>query len=554
MVLLSDFNLEGLARQLAHTTLPGIATTTRSSPVMPALAAGSPGAEWMAVVWAQPEAISGTFGRARGFEAVDHDRVIEEVTTYARAVALFAEGTRLTFVPTFTLPPWHRGYGPLDFRPGIGIAYLLARMNIALAEALQSSSRVVILDAGRWLNALGSRAWSEKLWHATKSPFTPSLYEQAAADIGAAYSGLAGRARKLIILDLDDVLWGGVVGEAGVDAIRLGGHDHVGESFAAFQRELKGLSRRGIQLAIVSKNDERVAMDAIEQHPEMVLRRADFVGWRINWNDKAENVASLLAEVGLGADAAVFIDDSASERARVASALPAVLVPDWPADPSSYREALNDLRCFDNVAITAEDRARASMYGDERSRQSARSTAQTAAEWLESLELQVTVEPLSPVNLERAAQLFNKTNQMNLATRRMSSDELRAWASDTSHQLMTFRVSDRFGDSGLTGIVGLSFDGRRAHLVDFVVSCRVLGRGVEESMLHVAVDAARRRAAEEIHAQLIPTARNTPCLDFFHRAGWRSVGTSHFVWPVSAAFPAPAWATIAERSADAAAP
>src|SRR5206468_11524131 len=153
--------------------------------------------------------------------------------------------------------------------------------------------------------------------------------EQAASDITAALAGLNGLARRLVIVDLDNVLWGGVVGEIGWQNINLGGHDYAGEAFADFQRALKALTRRGIQLAIVSRNDEAVALEAIDEHPEMELRRADFAGWKINWKDKAGNVGDLLAEIGLGAESAVFIDDCAIERARVGGGVPGVLVPDW---------------------------------------------------------------------------------------------------------------------------------------------------------------------------------------------------------------------------------
>jgi FkbH-like protein len=264
-----------------------------------------------------------------------------------------------------------------------------------------------------------------------------------------------GAARRILILDLDDVLWGGIVGESGWEGLKLGGHDHLGEAFVDFQRALKGLTRRGIQLAIVSKNDESAALEAIDRHPEMQLRRDDFAGWRINWKDKAENVLELLADVGLGAESAVFVDNSAVERGRVASAIPAVLVPDWPEDPAKFHEALASLRCFDVPTVTPEDRSRTAMYASERDRKNHLSAAGSLAEWLESLAVSVTVEPLSDANLDRASQLFNKTNQMNLTTRRLSNSELAQWARGGNRELLTFRVADRFGDSGLTGMVGL---------------------------------------------------------------------------------------------------
>ena len=356
----------------------------------------------------------------------------------------------------------------------------------------------------------------------SKSPFGNALLKEAVADIKAAVSGIAGRARKLIVLDLDDTLWGGIVGEVGWEHLQLGGHDAIGEAFVDFQRALRYLQRRGILLGIVSKNEEAVALEAIAKHPDMVLRLEDFAGWRINWRDKAENVVDLVAELNLGLQSVVFIDDNPAERGRVREALPEVLVPDWPADRMLYASALLSLRCFDAPAISREDRQRTAMYAAERERRTLQSTLGSAADWLRSLEVRVQVEPLHEANLTRTAQLLNKTNQMNLSTRRLTESELLAWANQPGRVLWTFRVSDRFGDSGLVGIVSLETEGERARIVDFVLSCRVFGRAIEETMVHVAVDHARALGAHEVRAEYLPTAKNKPCLEFWQqRSGFR---------------------------------
>jgi len=545
----SDFNVEMLARQVAHTLLPGTETrTAQFGHVIEALASGSPGPEWSAVVWAQPASIIAGFGHALQYEPFDTDSTIAETRAYAGAIARFARGARATFVPTFVLPPWHRGLGPLDYRPGIGIAELLARMNLALTESLRDAPHVFVLDAARWIASVGPRAWSDKLWYATKSPFTAAVFEQAAQDLTAALAGLNGQARRLVLLDLDDVLWGGSVGEVGWQGLNLGGHDHEGEAFADFQRALKALTRRGIQLAIVSKNDEATALEAIDRHPEMQLRRADFAGWKINWMDKGQNVSDLLVEIGLGADSAVFIDDNPVERARVLDAVPGVLVPDWPADPAKFREALAMLRCFDAPFVTAEDRARSAMYSDERNRTTSLSAVGSVQAWLDSLDIVVSAEPLNEANLDRTAQLFNKTNQMNLATRRLSREELVEWAAAPDHAVLTFRVADRFGDSGLTGVVGLAYEGTRALLTDFLLSCRVMGRGVEDTLLHAAVNHARARGAAELVAEFHPTERNAPCLEFLRRSGLRASGDNRFAWTTSESYPQPDFVTLHDRA------
>ena len=552
LYFIADFNVETLARYVANTTLADAETALAPpGPIMPALAAGPPGPDWSAVVWTRPETTIEAFRRALTCHEIDLDRALDEVRAYAAAIAQFAARARSVFVPIWVSPPFERGLGMLDYRPGIGQAQLLARMNLALADALRNHPSVFVLDAGRWFASAGSRGWSQKLWYATKSPFTSAVIEHAASDIGAALDGIAGRARRLVMLDLDNVLWGGVVGEVGWTGITLGGHDHVGEAFADFQRALKTLAARGVQLALVSRNDEATALEAIDRHPEMQLRRGDFAGWRINWEDKARNIADLLAELNLGSESAVFVDDSAIERARVRSAIPDVLVPEWPEDPARFREALGSLRCFDSPFLTGEDRTRTTMFAAERSRRSGLVAVASVEEWLESLDIRVTVEPLADGNLDRAAQLFNKTNQMNLATRRLSKPELEVWAAAPEHCLLTFRVCDRFGDSGLTGIVGLRFEGSEAHLVDFLLSCRVMGRHVEEAMLHVAVAQCRARRASTLRAEFRPTARNNPCLDFFRRSGLRAAAAAAenvFIWNASQPYERPRSVTVLDQT------
>ena len=192
------------------------------------------------------------------------------------------------------------------------------------------------LDTGRWLAATGAGAFNPQLWYMGKVPFANAVFQEAAADIRAGLEALSGRSRKLIVLDLDDTMWGGIVGDVGVEQIKLGEHDPIGEAFVDFQNTLRTRRNRGILLAIVSKNEHDIAMQAIAEHLEMVLRPHDFVGWRINWRDKAQNILELVEELNLGLQSVVFIDDNPAERARVAEALPEALVPDWPRDVASH--------------------------------------------------------------------------------------------------------------------------------------------------------------------------------------------------------------------------
>jgi len=245
----------------------------------------------------------------------------------------------------------------------------------------------------------------------------------------------------------------------------------------------------------------------------------------------------------------VFIDDSPIERGRVRETLPEVLVPDWPADPMLYPRELLRLDCFDNPVLSEEDRSRASMYTVERKRRESRESVGSLDEWLETLDITIRVEPLNGQNLARSAQLMNKTNQLNLSTRRMSEAELSAWADGERRSIWTFRVSDRFGDLGLTGLLGLQVEEDRARVVDFILSCRVMGRKVEETILAVAVEHARSLGLREVWAEYLPTEKNRPCLEFWRHSGFESdESVKTFRWDCSREYPVPAPVDLIGRS------
>jgi FkbH-like protein len=362
------------------------------------------------------------------------------------------------------------------------------------------------------------------LWYLSKTPFGFEFLKTAAAEIKAAVRALTGDTRKLLLVDLDETLWGGIVGDVGWQNVRLGGIDPIGEAFRDFQLALKALKRRGVLLGIVSKNEESTALEAVRSHPEMVLRQDDFAGWRINWEDKAQNIVDLVSELNLGLQSVVFVDDSPIERARVRQALPEVFVPEWPADVMGRKSVLMQLRCFDAPLVTTEDVGRTNMYFAERKRQAARTEVASLGEWLDSLNIRVAAEPLHEANLDRATQLLNKTNQMNLSTRRMTKEELRNWSQQPENTVFVFRVSDKFGDYGLVGVASFMVRDGNADVVDFVLSCRAMGRKVEETMLHVMSVCARSAGATGLHIAYIPTLKNQPCLRFFQKAGLISNG------------------------------
>lgn len=555
LLLLSDFNLQNLRAYLqGDSGSPQLTCESRllgdALGSLLSLASAAETAAEGAVVWTQPQAVLPAYAafveRRDGVPLAD---LLSEVDAFAGAIEGLAARVALVFVPSWVSPPGDRGLGPLEWRSPHGLARTVASLNLRLAERLERLSNVLMLDTQRWLQAAGADAANPRGWFLGKMAASNAVLREAAADIKAAWRGVLGQGRKLVILDLDNTLWGGVVGEVGWEQLRLGGHDPVGEAFVAFQRGLRQLNRRGIVLALASKNDEQVALAAIERHPEMVLKAQDFAGWRINWRDKAENIAALVGELNLGLDATVFIDDHPAERARVAAALPAVLVPEWPTDPLLYLQALQRLRCFDAPALSAEDAARAALYAAERLRRQSCEQVGAVDEWLATLGIVIEIEPLGSHNLLRAAQLLNKTNQMNLSTRRLTEGELTSWAQQGQRSVWAFRLADRFGDAGLTGLLSLEIEGAHARVVDFLLSCRVLGRKLEECMLRQAIAVARDAGAERLDAVFVPTAKNGPCLEFWRqRSGFEyHEAERRFSWPTRRDFALADWVTVLEK-------
>jgi FkbH-like protein len=515
--LLSDFNAQNLAVLMQKNwPAPGaksvVAPFGQTTPTL----LNSQADFWAepfdaVVIWTLPQVCIPGFQKVLACEEFSMEELLMEVDAFAALVQRTPENVWTVIVASFATPGVGRGLGMLDLRDQVGAANALMQMNLRLVRQLGPDKRVVLLDAQRWLSAVGPDAYNAKLWYMSKTPFQNSVFREAAGDVLAVLDGIQGRNKKVLILDLDNTLWGGIVGDDGWENLRIGGHDPVGEAFADFQMRLKSLVNRGVLLAIVSKNEESTALEAIRRHPEMILKLEDFAGWKINWQDKARNITDLMAELNLGLDSAVFLDDSSFERARVRETLPQVLAPDLPADPMDYPSFLATLRCFDSPAISGEDRKRTTMYVADRQRTALKSESRSLEDWLAQLDLRVVVETLNDANLERAAQLFNKTNQMNLSTRRLNATELMAWSKATGNQIWTFRIADRFGDYGLCGISSFMHEGVRGRMLDFLLSCRVMGRGVEEAMLCIVAQHARNAGCAELCAEYIPSPKNQPC-------------------------------------------
>ncbi len=544
-LLISDFNLDNFAQYLAlDKDFPRISFKKAPFGQVQQVLMDSSSEYWSAdidcaLVWTSPYVISKSFFEMLNFKSARVEQVLREVDEFSSLLLSASEKVKSIFVPTLSIPSYFRGWGMLDMRKETGINNVLMRMNLRLSENLDPAKNIYLLNSQKWIDTAGKNAFHPKLWYMAKIPFSNEVLKEAVADVKAAVMGINGQSRKVIILDLDDTLWGGIVGDVGWENLQLGGHDPIGEAFVDFQKALKSLMNRGIILGIVSKNEENIALEAIGKHNEMVLKLDDFSGWKINWQDKAQNIVDLVLELNLGLNSVVFIDDNPVERARVREALPEVLVPEWPDNKMDYPGFLMSLRCFDAPILSREDSERTKMYLNEKQRSESKKNMTSVDDWLKSLNMQIKVEELSEVNLARTVQLFNKTNQMNLTTRRMSESELLKWSRGQGRKLWTFSVSDKIGNSGLVGIISLQVEGEDGNIADFVLSCRVLGRKVEEAMLKTVIEYAGFFGVKKLIGQYIQTPKNNPCLRFFETSGFEHTQDGKFIWDVQKKYSLP---------------
>ena len=323
----------------------------------------------------------------------------------------------------------------------------------------------------------------------------------------------------MLVVDLDNVLWGGILGEDGADGLKMS-HSGIGLFYRRFQMSLLALKKAGVLLAVCSKNNPTEAEVVLRQHPDCLLRPGDFAAMEISWDSKSEGLRRLSARLGLGLDSFVFVDDSPFEREEVRAALPEVRVLEFPVNPEGLTGMLADCQAFDRLRITTEDALRAQSYADEARREQLRATAQTPADFYRSLQLVATVSRSQAEDFERLHQLIHKTNQFNLTTQRLTAEELRAKLQSSQFDVFTIRVSDRFGDSGL---VGLAIIDRTDHLhwsvENFLLSCRVIGRTVENAFVSWLVEQAENTGAQTLTLRFAASGRNQVAWEFLERSG-----------------------------------
>jgi len=414
--------------------------------------------------------------------------------------------------------PFPRNYlmGIHDSKTPAGEKEILQKMNQSLIDHVRSvPGRLHVLDIEKLLANCGKAAAAdEKMRYLAKMTIPAKVMPSLAQELMRYIRPAMGMTRKCLVLDLDNTLWGGVLGEDGIEGIKLG-LEPPGNAFYEFQKTIKSLQHRGILLAINSKNDLDLVREAFRKHPDMQLKLDDFACVRANWQDKAQNMREIAGELNIGLDSLVFVDDHPAERLLIRQELPDVLTVDLPEDCAEFAQTLLALDAFEVLHLTEEDKKRKHLYHAEARRKELKRQVTDLTQYLQSLQIAVQVCPADPFSIPRIAQLTQRTNQFNLTTRRYNEADIKKFAASRTHRVYFLKSSDRFGDHGIVGACITRKKQNALEIDTFLLSCRVIGRGIEQAFLHFICNEAQAQSADHLVGYYLPTRKNRLAENFY---------------------------------------
>lgn len=421
--------------------------------------------------------------------------------------------------------PAHPTLGNLDSVSPGGQSRFIIELNRQFAAEAAANPHLIVQDLAAISGQLGLKNWYDpERWFSYKYANTVEGSFAIASSVVSIVRALYGRSRKVLVLDLDNTLWGGVIGDDGPDKIVIGKETPVAEAYTAFQEYCLSLRERGILLAVCSKNNEEIARQGFE-HPDSILKLEHFSAFKANWQPKHENILAIARELNLGPDSFVFVDDNPAERSIVESQIAGIAVPDVGSEVAKYASIVDAGRYFELITLGKEDLTRAKLYEENAERSKLEQKFADYGEYLDSLEMSAEIDTFNSTYMERIAQLTNKTNQFNLTTRRNTLAEIESTVADGQHIGLYGKLTDRFGDNGLISVVLGRQQGAELHLDLWLMSCRVLKRDMEIAMLDALVERARTRNLRTILGYYIPTPKNGMVLDHYEKLGFTHVST-----------------------------
>jgi FkbH-like protein len=468
-----------------------------------------------------------TAGVTATMEPQDADAALEEMQdrikeTWRQARAAF----KCPILQQAVLPLHRPVLGGNEHRLPGSKAWFVTRLNQAIrAIAEQEGVDLLAIDDRTAID--GAAKWHDTaLWHRSKQEVSPTIAPLYGDLVGRWVAARQGRSYKCLVIDLDNTMWGGVIGDDGLEGIVLGQGSPLGEAYTAFQEYARELSRRGIILAVCSKNDEANALEPFEKHPEMVLKRGDIACFVANWDNKADNIRAIAAELNIGIDSLVFIDDNPFERNLIRQELPMVAVPEVSDDPTGYPIALADAGYFEGLSITDEDRERTAQYQGNREREALKASVTDLPAYLRGLEMELITRRFDKIGMQRIVQLINKSNQFNLTTKRYTEEDIVSVMADPEAFGLQLRLTDRFGDNGIIAIIiGRLRANKDLYIDTWLMSCRVLGRQVEPTTLNLICQEALKLGARRVVGEYIPTKKNGMVKEHYARLGFTVMET-----------------------------
>ena len=418
--------------------------------------------------------------------------------------------------------PRDRPMGNLDFSDVHGRTNFIMRLNHLFSEYARRNSNLHINDIFYLSSWVGLERWHDKtLWYATKYAISFEALPILAHNITNIMKTLFGKTRKCLVLDLDNTIWGGVIGEQGLSGLEIGKDTPIGEAFTAFQNYIKELKQRGIILAVCSKNDLNIAKEGFS-HPDSILKLDDITVFKANWEPKHENIKSIAREINIDLASLVFLDDNPSEREIVSSQTPAVKVPNLGEDVARYIEILDRSGCFETVSISPEDLERNRAYSDNIKRQELGARYENYDEFLRSLEMKAEIKQFTTIYLERITQLVNKTNQFNLTTKRFTFPQLEEISNDPRYITLYGRLRDKFGDNGLISVMIGEICNDIIHIRLWLMSCRVIKRGMEHAMFDQFIKESKKRGIKNIKGAYLKSAKNNIVSSLYGDLGFKN--------------------------------
>lgn len=460
-----------------------------------------------------------------------HARVQSELRNMQHAIEFIHRRLPgvVLFLNTLAAPPT-TSLGLLEYNSPYSVRGAVAQYNAGLVELARQATRTYIVDCEALAAEMGWEAWTdERMWLLGRMRLSRSALEAVAGRYRSAIWAACGTPKKVLALDADNTLWGGVVGTDGVEGIQVG-YEGLGLAYREFQAEILNLYKRGVLLVLVSKNNPDDIYEVLDTHAAMLLRREHFSALCVNWQDKVANLRQAAAQLNLGLESFVFVDDSSFECAWIQDQLPEVQVLHLPPDPADFVHALRRLDTFTTLALTEEDLARGKLYREEQQRKECQQSAGSLEEFYRSLEMHVQIRHMSGATLKRAAQLTQKTNQFNLTTRRYTEADLSRIAGLPQSQVFTLSLSDRFGDNGLVGVAILICEGENSRIDTLLLSCRVMGRTVETAFLAFLADWARANGSHALVGEFQPTRKNMPVRDLYEHHGFEPLDAAGTWW------------------------